>query len=251
MLGPAVLAVVASVWLLLVPVTVVYVTGKDHPAPYDIATRYSWWTTEQNFVYSDTGTGQVAHLVNGVRLDCSNIVGTSDHELAAPSGPAACASVESPRFIWSLVLFGLGLTGLLLVAKVPARPRNYQDRYRMPRAQRRALKRGRYMRILLVIALLAGLAGCAEDPGPPSADKVKATLERLGANPDTLYLEQFVATSPVTGQMSRQVLTLVPAKDAASYQIVDSQGEVFDDYNDFLRNNNLPDIPGPDQPGRG
>lgn len=143
MLVPAVLAVVASAWLLLVPVTVVYVTSKDHPAPYDIATRYSWWTTEQNFVYSDTGTGQVAHLVNGVRLDCSNIVGTGSHELAAPSGSDACASVETPRFIASLVLFALGLTGLLVVARVAARPGGYQDRYRMSRAQRRALKRGR------------------------------------------------------------------------------------------------------------
>lgn len=101
------------------------------------------------------------------------------------------------------------------------------------------------MRILLVIAILVGLAGCAEDPGPPSAAKVKATLERLGANPDTLYFEQFVATSPETGQVSQQVITLVPAKDGAGYQIVDSRGEVFDDYNDFLRDNNLPDQPGP------
>lgn len=139
----AVLAVVASVWLLLVPVTVVYVTSKDHPAPYDIATRYSWWTTEQNFVYSDTGTGQVAHLVNGIRLDCSNVVGTGSHELAAPSGPETCASVETPRLIGALVLFALGLTGLLVLPRVPARPDGYQDRYRMSRAQRRALKRGR------------------------------------------------------------------------------------------------------------
>lgn len=142
-LVPAVVAVVASAWLLLVPVTVVYATSKDNPAPYDVASRYSWWTTEQNFVYSDTGTGQVAHLVNGIRLDCANVVGTGDHELAAPSGPEACASVETPRSVVALVLFALGVVGLLVVSRVPARPTHYRDRYRMPRSQRRALKRGR------------------------------------------------------------------------------------------------------------
>lgn len=100
-------------------------------------------------------------------------------------------------------------------------------------------------RLIMAAVLPVVLAGCTEEPGPPSAEKVKATLERLGVNPDTLYFEQFVATSPETGQLSQQVITLVPAKDGASYQIVDSQGEVFDDYNDFLRNNDLPDQPGP------
>lgn len=102
------------------------------------------------------------------------------------------------------------------------------------------------MRVRVILTTVAS-AGCAHDPGPPSAEKVRATLERLGANPDTLYFERFVATSPATGQLSQQVLTLVPVKGSENYQIVDAQGDVFDNYNDFLRNNNLPDQPGPAQ----
>jgi hypothetical protein len=96
-----------------------------------------------------------------------------------------------------------------------------------------------------LVAVAAVLAGCAEPSRPPSPQKVQATLLRLGANPDTFYFEQFIATSPATGQLSKQYIVLVPAKDGKAYQIVDSQGDVFTDYNDFLRNNTLPDQPGP------
>lgn len=142
-LAPVMVVVLVSVCLLFVPVTAVYVTSKDDPAPHDMATRYSWWTSEQNFVYSDTGTGRDVHLVNGIRLDCANVLSTGSHELAAPSGPQACASVETPRLVGALVLFTLGLVGLLLAARMPARSGRGGDRYRMPRSQRRALKRGR------------------------------------------------------------------------------------------------------------
>ena len=144
MLVSASAALVASALLLFVPITVVYVTSQDDPAPHDISTRYSWWITEQTFVYSDTGTGRQAHLVDGVRLDCANVVRTGSHELAqAPAGPQACAAVQTPRCIVALSLFALGLVGLLGVARIPATSKRYHNRYRQPYSQRRALKRGR------------------------------------------------------------------------------------------------------------
>jgi hypothetical protein len=143
-LAVAVVALAASGWLVLVPVTVVYVTGENTPAPQVITTRYSWWTTEQNFVYSDTGTGRQPHLVNGVRLNCSSLLGTGPHEnIQAPAGPQACASVQTPRLIGALVLFIIGAAGLPGAAFVPGRSQRERNRYRQPYRQRRALRRGR------------------------------------------------------------------------------------------------------------
>jgi len=136
-------ASVVAAWLLLVPITVVYVTSAEDPAPHDLATRYSWWTTEQNFAYSDSGLAPGAHTVNGVRLNCGNAFSRGPSEPAlAPEGPQACSRVETPRCIGGLVAFALALLGLLAASLLPAAGRNSGARYRQPRSQRRALKRG-------------------------------------------------------------------------------------------------------------
>jgi len=98
--------------------------------------------------------------------------------------------------------------------------------------------------VALVVALLA-VAGCARASEGPSKEKVESALHTLGADPDAVRIQNFVAGSPVNGQLSRQVLILVPVQGGAGYQIVDAQGEIFDNYNDFLRDNTLPDQPGP------
>jgi len=96
----------------------------------------------------------------------------------------------------------------------------------------------------LVVALLA-LTGCARAGDGPSKEKVESALRTLGAEPDAAHFQTFVARSPATGQLSQQVLILVPVPDGAGYKIVDARGEIFDDYDDFLRDNTLPDLPGP------
>lgn len=96
----------------------------------------------------------------------------------------------------------------------------------------------------IAVALAATLTACGHNPGPPSPAKVEATLTRLGVNPDTVYFQPFVATSPTTGQLSRQMIAIVPSTDGTTIHIVDSQGDVFNNYNDFLSNNTLPDQPG-------
>jgi hypothetical protein len=139
----AAVAIAASAWLLLVPITAVYVTSADDPAPHEVSTRYAWWTTEQNFLYSDAGLAPRAHTVNGVRLNCGNAFTTGSGEGApAAAGPRACAMVETPRCIVGLALFTVALLGLLGTTLLPAAGDNSGNRYRQPRGQRRALKRG-------------------------------------------------------------------------------------------------------------
>ena len=140
----AAVAIAASAWLLLVPITAVYVTSAEDPAPHDVSTRYSWWTTEQNFLYSDAGLAPRPHTVNGIRLNCGNAFTAGPTEQAlAPEGPRACGTVETPRCIAGLALFAVAVIGLLGITLLPATSRNSGNRYRQPRSQRRALKRAR------------------------------------------------------------------------------------------------------------
>jgi hypothetical protein len=97
----------------------------------------------------------------------------------------------------------------------------------------------------LVAALLV-VTGCGRGEGGPSKEKVEAALHTLGADPDAVHFQTFVARSPATGQLSQQVLLLIPVPGATGFKIVDAQGEIFDSYNDFLGDNTLPDQPGPD-----
>jgi hypothetical protein len=136
-------ATVAAAWFLLVPITAVYVTSTDAPAPHSVTSRYSWWTSEQNFVYSDAGLSPSPHTVNGVRLNCGNVFTTGPAEAAlAPEGSRACGMVETPRCVAGLALFAVAVLGLLGITLLPAAGRDSGSRYRQPRSQRRALKRG-------------------------------------------------------------------------------------------------------------
>jgi hypothetical protein len=106
--------------------------------------------------------------------------------------------------------------------------------------------RGPVLAVVAVVAALAGITGCGHsEEGGPSKEKVESALHTLQADPDAVHFQTFVATSPATGQLSQQVLLLVPVPGGAGYKIVDAQGEIFGDYNEFLRDNTLPDLPGP------
>jgi hypothetical protein len=50
--------------------------------------------------------------------------------------------VETPRCIAGLALFAVAVLGLLGITLLPAAGRDSANRYRQPRSQRRALKRG-------------------------------------------------------------------------------------------------------------
>ena len=143
-----------AAWVLLVPITAVYMTSDANPAPREVSSMYSWWTTEQDLVYSDVVGVDLArldhtyveqdHLANGIRLGCGNVFTTGSHEqLQEPDGPQVCSGLETPRRIIGLSLLGLGVFGLVAAVKLPARADRQSNRYRQPYSQRRLLKRGR------------------------------------------------------------------------------------------------------------
>lgn len=147
--------VLVAGWVMLVPVTAVYVADFVNPFPTRVTKVYSWWTSDQRIVYSDaTGfdltqisfadLGQKVKLAAGYRLGCGNAFGTGVHEQAeAPAGPAVCNGVRSPRRIAGIALLSLGIIGALASFRLPARSGTTPERYRQPRSQRRALRRGR------------------------------------------------------------------------------------------------------------
>lgn len=137
--------VLVSTWLLLAPITAVYVTSdissSDHLAPHGISTMYSWWTSDETLVYSDAGF-TATHIVKGVRLGCGNsfTVG-ADEQQQAPDGPSVCAGVERPRRIIGLSTLALGILALITATRLAPEPE--RNHYRMPRNQRRTIMRGR------------------------------------------------------------------------------------------------------------
>lgn len=143
-----VLVVVAG-WLLLAPITAVYVVSNEASAsarePSSISTQYSWWTSDEVLVYSDTVLGQSPHAVKGIRVGCGNSFRSGAHVqfLRDFGGPQACSQVRSPRRSLGLVLLGLGLVGVLVARKLPVASTRHQRRYRQPYSQRRALRRAR------------------------------------------------------------------------------------------------------------
>jgi hypothetical protein len=131
-----------AAWLMLVPVTVVYLVSQDIPAPHQISTRYSWWTWDENLTFVDSATAQGQHLVNGVRLDCGSLFTTGPHESTVlPDGPTACAGVETPRCLFALSLLVLALLAAVASSRVPVTAARYRNQYVQPRAQRRILRR--------------------------------------------------------------------------------------------------------------
>ena len=87
------------------------------------------------------------------------------------------------------------------------------------------------------VLLLLGLGGCASSSGAPN--KVQAAVESLGGNPDQLYQELVVFKTVDVKSYDSQLIYLVPSKDGKDFQIVDAHGEIYRDYNDFIRNNRL------------
>jgi hypothetical protein len=148
-------AILAAVWLLFVPITVAYLTSDANPTPRDVSTLYSWWTTEQDLIYSDVMAADLPHLnddvylsadhlAEGYRLNCGNAFTAGPHEqLQQPDGSHVCSSVEGPRRIIGSSLLGLGVLGLLAATKLSAKSDQHRNRYRQPYSQRRLLKRGR------------------------------------------------------------------------------------------------------------
>lgn len=134
-------------WLLLVPVTAVYVVTARDRTPHEVSTRYSWWTSDQELIYTESGIpprpAEQAPLVYGFRVSCGTAFTSGAAEAAEqPNGPRVCADVERPRGIGASILLVLGALALVVARRLPVR-RGEPNRYRRPWAQRRALRRSR------------------------------------------------------------------------------------------------------------
>jgi hypothetical protein len=141
--GASVVLAAPAAWLLFVPLTAIYVSDPANPAPHELTSRYSWWTAEQNLLYSDAGPTSNAHQVNGVRLHCGSafVMGPRviDH---IPDGPQGCAQVKTPRTIAALVVIALCGVVILTLRALPATGRT-ANHYTLSSAERRALRKSR------------------------------------------------------------------------------------------------------------
>jgi hypothetical protein len=95
--------------------------------------------------------------------------------------------------------------------------------------------------VVVGLALLA-LGGCASHSGgAPQPDKLKASIQSLGGTPETIYQEQVLSKDLTSGHYTSQMVFLVPSKVTKGFEIVDSGGEIYRDFDDFLRNNRWPE----------
>lgn len=144
----AVLIALAAAWLLLVPITAVYVTSDANPAPRDLSSLYSWWTNEQSVIYDDvTGVdlnrANPQRLTEGIRMDCGTALSAGPHERARPAGPTVCAELDRPRRVTGLALLVVAILGVALARLVPAESARHRNRYHLSWRHRRRLMRGR------------------------------------------------------------------------------------------------------------
>jgi hypothetical protein len=92
----------------------------------------------------------------------------------------------------------------------------------------------------LGLALLS-LAGCGHPGDAPEPDKATAAIKSLGGNPDDLYQEKVIFKPVGAEHFDVQNIYLVPSEDGKTFEIVDLQGRIYRDYDDFLLNNSLPE----------
>lgn len=84
--------------------------------------------------------------------------------------------------------------------------------------------------------LLLALAGCAGEPDVPAPDRAQAAIRSLGGGPGNVFKQQVLSKDLGTGSYSSQTVFVVAMK-GGDLRIVDSRGDVFDDFDDFLRRN--------------
>lgn len=98
-----------------------------------------------------------------------------------------------------------------------------------------APRRARVLTVVLVLASL-GLCGCGGNAGEP--DKVKAAVDSLdGAG---VYEQPIFFKLLDSEHNDQHTVYLVPMKsNPKDFRIVDQEGVVYDDYQDFLLRNHL------------
>ena len=98
----------------------------------------------------------------------------------------------------------------------------------------------RTARILLTAALAAvALAGCSKQPQPVTTDQIKAIAANISGGSGNFYQAELAYAPLGAPHFDTQQVYLVPVGDGKQFRIVDINGEVYQDYQDYLRNNSL------------
>jgi hypothetical protein len=123
----SVVALLAALWLCLVPRTVSFFRDSGSAtepsgSPYDISVLYSWGTSDSQMIFSSALLDPDAPdaLVTGIRADCGTGFTAGDNE-GEYGADAACSDMETPRLIGGLLLAVLGTAGLVGARRLPER----------------------------------------------------------------------------------------------------------------------------------
>jgi hypothetical protein len=94
--------------------------------------------------------------------------------------------------------------------------------------------------ILLTAALAtAALAGCSKQPQPVTTDQIKAIAADLSGGHRNFYQAELAYAPLGAPHFGTQQIYLVPVGDGKQFRIVDINGKIYQDYQDYLRNNTL------------
>lgn len=143
----AVALIALAGWLLLVPLTVAYVVTDRDRTPHEVSTRYSWWTSDQELVYTEAGIpplpAEQTPLIFGFRVSCGTAFTAGAAEATeGPNASQVCADAERPRRIGAVILLALGAVALVVAFRLPA-ARREPNHWQQSREQRRLLRRSR------------------------------------------------------------------------------------------------------------
>lgn len=88
--------------------------------------------------------------------------------------------------------------------------------------------------------VLLAVAGCARhNDAAPGGKAPEAVVRSLGGTPDNTYQQKILYKPLGASGFSVEEAYLVPSPDGKGFRVVDSRGDVYSDYSDFLLHNTL------------
>lgn len=120
----SVAALLAAVWLLLVPRTALYYVD-DQGQPEDVYSVLSWSTGRDQMMLLDKNMFEQnapSDFATSVRLGCGTAFTAGDNEGKRDAhGPEACAQIETPRLIIGIGAAVLGVLGFPFATRLSRR----------------------------------------------------------------------------------------------------------------------------------
>lgn len=91
-----------------------------------------------------------------------------------------------------------------------------------------------------ILAATVALGGCSSQVTKAQPERVQTAIQKLGGTPESIFAQQVLAKDNTTGAFTSRSIFIVPVDDGKAFRIVDSSGETYQSYDDFLRNNSWP-----------